>query len=38
VDATGYMTIAERALDSAAYPDADPSGLVPGGVVVHQPK
>src|SRR5689334_169787 len=29
VDATGYLTLAERAPDPAGYPDADPELLVP---------
>jgi len=33
VDETGYVTVAERPLDSADYPDADPSLLVPGSLV-----
>lgn len=37
VDATGYVTVAERPLDPADYPDADPSLLVPGSVVFVQP-
>jgi len=35
VDATGYVTVAERPLDPADYPDADPSLLVPGSLVFH---
>jgi formylglycine-generating enzyme required for sulfatase activity len=35
VDATGYVTLAERPLDPADYPDADPSLLVPGSLVFH---
>src|SRR3954470_16759697 len=31
--ATGYVTVAERPLDPAAYPDPDPALLVPGSVV-----
>ena len=31
--ATGYVTVAERPLDPADYPDADPSLLVPGSLV-----
>jgi hypothetical protein len=27
---TGYLTIAERLLDPAQYPDANPELLVPG--------
>ena len=30
---TGYVTLAERPLDSALYPDADPDLLVPGSLV-----
>ena len=33
VKATGYVTVAERPLDPADYPDADPSALVPGALV-----
>ncbi len=33
VDDTGYVTIAERELDPALYPGADPADLVPGGLV-----
>ena len=33
VDDTGYVTVAERALDPAAYPGADPADLVPGAMV-----
>jgi formylglycine-generating enzyme len=35
VDQTGYATLAERAPDSADYPDADPSLLVAGSAVFH---
>ena len=35
VRATGHVTVAERALDSALYPDADPALLVPGALVFH---
>jgi formylglycine-generating enzyme required for sulfatase activity len=35
VKATGYVTIAERPLDPAMYPDADPDLLVPGALVFH---
>ena len=31
--ATGYVTVAERPLDPADYPDADPDLLVPGSLV-----
>jgi formylglycine-generating enzyme required for sulfatase activity len=37
VAATGYATVAERPLDPADYPDADPSLLHPGSLVFHQP-
>ncbi|MDX1884590.1 formylglycine-generating enzyme family protein [Mycolicibacterium sp. 120270] len=33
VDDTGYVTVAERELDAALYPGADPADLVPGGLV-----
>jgi formylglycine-generating enzyme required for sulfatase activity len=33
VDETGYVTVAERELDPASYPGADPADLVPGGLV-----
>ena len=33
VQATGYVTLAERPLDPADYPDADPELLVPGSLV-----
>src|SRR6476660_3452334 len=36
VKATGYVTVTERPLDPALYPDADPSLLVPGGLVFHR--
>ena len=36
VKATGYMTVAERPLDPADYPDAEPSLLVPGSLVFHK--
>jgi formylglycine-generating enzyme required for sulfatase activity len=32
-EATGYVTVAERSLDPAAYPGADPAALVPGSAV-----
>ncbi len=38
VAATGYVTMAERPLDPAAYPDADPALLVPGSLVFHRTK
>jgi len=36
VKATGWVTVAERELDPADYPDADPSSLVPGSLVFHR--
>ncbi|MET0674022.1 MAG: formylglycine-generating enzyme family protein [Microbacterium pygmaeum] len=33
VDATGYVTVAERELDPADFPGADPGDLVPGSMV-----
>src|ERR1700712_2517563 len=33
VAATGYVTVAERPLDPAEFPGADPADLVPGGLV-----
>jgi formylglycine-generating enzyme required for sulfatase activity len=33
VDATGYVTVAERAPDPADYPGVDPAELVPGSAV-----
>jgi len=33
---TGYMTVAERPLDAAAYPDALPELLVPGSLVFRR--
>lgn len=37
VDATGYLTVAERPPDPAAYPGADPALLVPGSLVFRRP-
>ncbi len=37
VEATGYVTVAERAPDPAEYPDVDPAVLVPGSLVFRQP-
>jgi formylglycine-generating enzyme len=34
--ATGYVTVAQRPLDPADYPDADPSLLVPGSLVFRR--
>jgi formylglycine-generating enzyme required for sulfatase activity len=36
VRATGYITVAERALDPAKYPGADPDLLVPGALVFQK--
>jgi formylglycine-generating enzyme required for sulfatase activity len=36
VRATDYATVAERALDPADYPDAEPALLVPGSLVFHK--
>ena len=33
VKATGYVTVAERPLDPALYPEADPAELTPGSLV-----
>ena len=33
VGSTGYVTVAERDLDAAAFPGADPADLVPGALV-----
>ncbi|GLI27889.1 hypothetical protein ARHIZOSPH14_21310 [Agromyces rhizosphaerae] len=33
VDATGYVTVAERPLDPAEFPGVDPAELVPGAMV-----
>ncbi len=38
VRATGYVTVAERAPDPAAYPGVDPAQLLPGSLVFRQPK
>lgn len=35
VTATGYLTVAERPLDPAQYPGADPALLRPGSLVFH---
>ena len=37
VTATGYRTVAERPLDPAAYPGADPNLLTPGSAVFFMP-
>ena len=36
--ATGYVTVAERPLDPALYPDADPAQLTPGSLVPPDPR
>ncbi len=36
VTATGYVTVAERPLAAADYPDADPALLVPGSLVFQR--
>jgi formylglycine-generating enzyme len=36
VEETGYVTIAERALNPADYPGAPPENLVPGALVFHK--
>jgi len=36
VKATGHVTVAEKALDAALYPDADPDLLVPGSLVFRK--
>ena len=36
VKATGYRTVAERPLDPADFPEADPALLVPGSLVFHR--
>src|SRR5262245_10082229 len=36
VKATGHVTVAERPLDPADYPDADPTLLVPGSLVFQR--
>jgi formylglycine-generating enzyme required for sulfatase activity len=37
IEATGYITVAERRLDASAYPSADPALLVPGSLVFRRP-
>ncbi|MDQ2622269.1 MAG: formylglycine-generating enzyme family protein, partial [Actinomycetota bacterium] len=37
VDATGYVTTAEKAPDPAMYPGADPKMLVPGSITFQKP-
>jgi formylglycine-generating enzyme required for sulfatase activity len=36
VEATGYVTVAERSPDPALYPGAPPENLVPGSLVFHR--
>lgn len=36
VSETGYVTVAERPLHPADYPDAEPAALVPGSLVFHK--
>jgi sulfatase modifying factor 1 len=36
VEATGYVTVAERRPDPALYPGAPPENLVPGSLVFHR--
>ena len=36
VDATGYLTVAERPLNPEDYPDAPPENLQPGSMVFHR--
>ena len=38
VDATGYVTIAERVPDPVDYPGIDPTLLVPGSLVFRRPE
>lgn len=37
VEATGYLTVAEKAPDPAMYPGADPALLVPGSITFERP-
>lgn len=37
VDATGYITVAERSPDPRSYPGVDPAQLVPGSLVFRRP-
>jgi sulfatase modifying factor 1 len=37
VEATGYVTLAERPPEAARYPEADPALLVPGSLVFTRP-
>src|SRR5277367_6056041 len=36
VDATGYITLAERSIDPADFPGAPAENLVPGSMVFHE--
>src|SRR5215470_17918842 len=36
VKATGHLTVAQRPVDAADYPDADPDLLVPGSLVFQR--
>ncbi len=38
VQATAYVTVAERPLEPARYPGADPAALVPGSLVFRRPQ
>ena len=38
VEATGYVTVAEKPPDPAMYPGADPAMLVPGSITFNQPR
>lgn len=38
IDATGYVTVAERKPNAALYPGADPAMLVPGSLVFIAPR
>jgi formylglycine-generating enzyme required for sulfatase activity len=38
VEATGHVTVAERAPDPAAYPGADPAQLLPASAVFRKPR
>jgi sulfatase modifying factor 1 len=37
IEATGYVTVAEREPNSSSYPGVDPALLVPGSLVFRQP-
>jgi formylglycine-generating enzyme required for sulfatase activity len=38
VDATAYVTVAEKGLDPTQYPGLPPELLAPGGMVFHEPE